>query len=240
MAEQEVVKHTKKVYKIWNSKEHSLLHKIKEFVVEIVIIVFAVTLSIWLHDRSEHAHQQKEVKEFLAGLKEDLQSDKNEIAEDKKAYFKDQAAFSYITGIKNNEKLRQDSVEKYHKQLHGVTGFITNNGRFEGFKSSGKISTIENSNLQNDIMGLYQEDIPDVILSTNSYNTIKQKLVDFCNVNVKRLTDSTTNISEVLTLDEAQNIAKILTDVKEIIDRYNLCIKKIDRITSEIDKENAK
>jgi len=33
MAEQEVAKHTKKIYKIWNSKnkEHSLWHKTKIF-----------------------------------------------------------------------------------------------------------------------------------------------------------------------------------------------------------------
>src|SRR4051812_19152197 len=47
MAELEVVKHTKKVYKIWNSKEHSFWHKAKEFLIEIFIIVFAVSLSIW-------------------------------------------------------------------------------------------------------------------------------------------------------------------------------------------------
>ena len=75
MAEQEIVKHTKKVYKIWNSKEHGFWFKLKEFLIEISIIVFAVSLSIWLHERSEHATQQQEVKEFLTGLRQDLLSD---------------------------------------------------------------------------------------------------------------------------------------------------------------------
>ena len=48
MAEQEVIKHTKKAYSIWGSK-NSPFHKIKEFVVEIFIIVFAITISIWFH-----------------------------------------------------------------------------------------------------------------------------------------------------------------------------------------------
>ena len=64
MAEEEVAKHTKKIYSIWNSKEHSFLHKLQEFFLEILIIVFAVTLSIWFHSWSEHKHEQKEV---LAG-----------------------------------------------------------------------------------------------------------------------------------------------------------------------------
>jgi hypothetical protein len=31
MADQEISKHTKKVYKIWNSKEYKWQHKLKEF-----------------------------------------------------------------------------------------------------------------------------------------------------------------------------------------------------------------
>ena len=59
MAEQEVIKHTKKIFKVWSNKEHILRHKLKEFLVEVFIIVFAVTISIWFHNRSEHAHQQE-------------------------------------------------------------------------------------------------------------------------------------------------------------------------------------
>src|ERR1700712_366237 len=134
MADQEVVKHTKVVYKIWNSKEHSLMHKIKEFVVEIVIIVFAVSLSIWLHDRSEHAHQQKEVKEFLLGLKNDLGNDIKEMLEDKKGYQKSKEAFKYIASVKMNETLNKDSIIKHYRWLFNNTGLVSNNGRFEGFK----------------------------------------------------------------------------------------------------------
>ena len=46
MAEQEVIKHTKQVYKIWTSKTHSFWHKLKEFAIEIVIIVFAVGMTV--------------------------------------------------------------------------------------------------------------------------------------------------------------------------------------------------
>jgi len=75
MAEQEVVKRTKKVYKTWTDKELSFWHKVKEFLIEVFIIVFAISLSIWFHNSSEHAHQQEEVKQFLLGLKGDLSND---------------------------------------------------------------------------------------------------------------------------------------------------------------------
>ena len=62
----------RKLYKTWFSKEHSIWHKISEFLIEMCIIVFAVTISIWFHNLSEHRHQQEEVKQFLEGLKADL------------------------------------------------------------------------------------------------------------------------------------------------------------------------
>jgi len=46
--QEEVAKHTEKIYKTIKSREHSLAEKFKEIVIEILIIVFAVTLSIWL------------------------------------------------------------------------------------------------------------------------------------------------------------------------------------------------
>jgi len=55
--------------------QHSFWEKVKEVAIEIFIIVFAVTLSIWLHSWSDHRHEQKEVEEFLSGLKGDLAKD---------------------------------------------------------------------------------------------------------------------------------------------------------------------
>jgi hypothetical protein len=236
MAEQEIIKHTKKVYKTLSSKEHSVWYKIKELLIEILIIVFAVTLSIWLHDRSEHSHQQKEVKEFLWGLKEDLTNDIKEMEEDKKSYLKSASAFTYITHIKLNEVLNKDSVQKYQKWVLNSTGLVPNNGRFEGFKSSGKIGTIENTVLQNDIMDLYQENIPTLLNTTGIYTLNKQKFHDYLNKYIKRETDSTTNISSVLAADEAQNMSKSLNNVDEILSRYNICINKMNKIITAIDK----
>ena len=74
MAEQEIIEHTKRIFGIWKTK-NSLLHKLSEFIAEIFIIVFAITLSIYFHDRSELRHQRHEAKEFLFGLRQDLKTD---------------------------------------------------------------------------------------------------------------------------------------------------------------------
>jgi hypothetical protein len=237
MADQEVIKHTKKVYKIWNSKEHKLLHKIKELFIEILIIVFAITLSIWLHDKSVHSHQQKEVKEFLVGLKEDLLSDAKEMENDKDAYLNQGRAFKYISSVKLNHTPQIDSLRKYQVRasIFSVTQLQQNNGRFEGFKSSGKIGTIEDKKLQNNIMDLYQENIPLLLFSTNAYLVRKRLLVEFYLKNYKRLTDSTNNIAAVLSTEEAQTISILLANTNEIINRYNTCIGNIKTIILQIE-----
>src|SRR3982751_988785 len=71
----EVLKHTEKIYKTARSSQHSFWEKVKEIFIEIFIIVFAVTLSIWLHNWSEHRAQQAEAKEFFIDLKDDLTKD---------------------------------------------------------------------------------------------------------------------------------------------------------------------
>ena len=193
MAEDEVIKHTRKIYKTWFSKEHSFWHKLSDFLVEIIIIVFAVSISIWFHNRSEHAHEQAEVKAFLLGLKSDLLSDIKEMQNDKESYRDQAKIFNYITSLKINEPPNKDTIKKYLHELFVTTALNPNDGRFEGFKSAGKIGTIENKELQNDIMDLYQENIPALQASSSGYNSWKINFITYVIQNQKRLTDSTNN-----------------------------------------------
>lgn len=236
MAEQEVIKHTKKIFGVWTTNK-SIWHKIGDFLLEIFIIVFAITLSIYFHDRSELRHQRHETKEFLLGLREDLITDTAEMNADKRSYQQCGKIFGYITSRKINEPLSADTINKYDNSLSNITGLIPNSGRFEGFKSSGKIGTIENKKLQNNIMDLYQENIPSLLSSTNNYTAKKQRLFEYIASARKRITDSTDNMLSVLASDPAFNICINLTSIEEIIDRYDTCINKIKAIIADINKE---
>ena len=236
MAEQEVIKHTKKLFGIWETK-NPIWHKISEFLIEIFIIIFAITISIYFHDRSVLKHQRRETKEFLLGLKQDLTTDIEEMNQDKSSFMQSEKAFHYITSRKLGEPLNADSIRKYYGFIFNTTGLVPNSGRFEGFKSSGKIGTIENKELQNNIMDLYQENIPNLINSTNFYTSKKQRLFEYDYMNRKRLTDATSNLVSVLSSDPAYNICMSLTFVKEILDRYDTCINKMNTIISDINKQ---
>jgi hypothetical protein len=154
--QEEVAKHSKKIYKTVKNSEHTLGEKVKEIIIEIFIIVFAVTLSIWLHSWSEHRHQQEEVSVFLGNLKNDLQNDIKILDEEKEAYKKTNLGYEKILGLTS---LQIDSMQKSNTKVYFPVrsqGPKINIGNYEGFKSSGKIGYIENEKLKQKILNYYQ------------------------------------------------------------------------------------
>jgi hypothetical protein len=236
MAELEVIKHTKKAYSIFRS-DNPLIEKIKEFLLEIFIIVFAVSITIWFHDLAEHRHEQKEVREFLLGLKSDLNSDLTEMQSDKRGYRYQQAAFHFFGSMNTNTPGTADSLAKYANAIFNNVGLVQNNGRFEGFKSSGKLGNIEDKKLQNDILDLYQELIPSLLNTTQLYNAQKDRLIIFIEEHGRiDPNQNTLVISESMKLDQAKIMSSKLTFFPtEIIHRYDVCAARIDDIIKTID-----
>ncbi len=238
MAEAEVQKHTKKIFNIMSDKQNAFWVKTREFLVEIITIVFAISLSIWFHERSEHNHQQKEVKEFLIGLREDLISDQKEFELDKDSYKNQQKFFYYLSQLKPSTEVSIDSIQKYSNQIFNIVGLVQNNGRFEGFKASGKIGLIENKKLQNTIMDLYQESIPLLLTSTDIYSTKKNQLILLIEKNSGRLPTGEHKIGSALMMDESQFISlELASFAEEIIKNYDKCKDKSNLILSEIEQE---
>lgn len=174
----EVTKHTKKIYKTMKNTEHTLGEKAKEIIIEIFIIVFAVTLSIWLHSWSEHRHQQEEVSVFFANLKNDLKNDLKNIDIEKEAYQKSNIGYEKILALTT---LQLDSIYKSNNKVdfpiysHGPK---MNIGNYEGFKSSGKIGYIEDEKLKQKILNYYQIFVPAINEVDKMYNDFLFKCFD--------------------------------------------------------------
>jgi hypothetical protein len=237
MAELEVIKHTKKAYKIFGS-DHPVIEKVIEFFIEILVIVFAVSITIWFHDMAEHRHQQKEVKEFLIGLRNDLTNDLTEMEADIKGYHYQRAAFGFFRIMNSETPGLTDSLGKHTNAIFNKVALLQNNGRYEGFKSSGKIGNIENKKLQNDILDLYQELIPSLLTTTELYNIQKDRLIIFIEQNAKIDQQRRLLLSDVMKLDQAKIISGTLTGFPaEILNRYDACIAGINEIVKAIDEE---
>lgn len=235
--EHEITGHSRKVYKLWKSQDISPWKKVKEIGIEVLIIVFAVSFAAFLERQREHSSEQKEVHAFLNGLKTDLTNDIREMESDKKSYIGAAKAFRYLTSLPPGQKLNPDSLRKYQGYILNTTGLVPNDGRYQGFKSSGKLSTIENEELQNTILDLYQEDLPNLISSTTLYTKRKEALFAYLFDVMKRNPDGSNNMADILITDKAYNISTTLSFTKEVIDRYDSAISKSKKIITAIERE---
>jgi hypothetical protein len=177
--QEEITKHTKKIYGTVKNTEHTFGEKSKEVIIEIFIIVFAITLSIWLHSWSEHKHQQDEVVTFLNNLKKDLKKDIDRLNEDKSSY---QQISKYYESLLNLTPHKLDSLNnnKSNNRIQLFTaGKKTNDGNYEGFKSSGKIGNIENEALKQLIVQYYQQSVPNINGMDGEYLDFVLKIVEF-------------------------------------------------------------
>lgn len=175
----EITKHTKKIFSTVKNSEHSLGEKLKEIIIEISIIVFAVSLSIWLHGWSEHRHQQSEVKSFLSNLKNDLKKDIERFNSDKSGYQNVTRAYEFIVNITPKQL---DSLKENKTDLNipfYTAGKKTNDGNYEGFKSSGKIGNIENEELKQLIVEYYQQSVPNINDADKVYLDFMLKIIEF-------------------------------------------------------------
>ncbi|HPW17442.1 MAG TPA: hypothetical protein PLP83_03570 [Candidatus Aminicenantes bacterium] len=143
---------------------HSVLKKLSEIAIEVLIIVFAVSISIWFHSCNEHRQHQREAREFLADLKDDLANDNKEVRKTMasvESAIKDLEFMTSLTREKIDGLKRQEGTVSVSFKSNITTTKI-NNGNYEGFKSSGKIGYIENKKIKRSILKYYQQTIPDL------------------------------------------------------------------------------
>src|SRR5450830_222277 len=180
MAEQEVAKHTKNLIAT-AAGGHGLGHKLREIVLELVIIVFAVSISIWFHSLGEHRHEQAQVRTFLLGMKKDLQSDMAQLEE--VLTFHHQADARYAALAKLPAALpagaEAGAFDEQYKFIAMNNFLVVRQGRYEGFKSAGKLTNIEDDKLLDQIISLYEYDLPKLSLSSGGWLANHRRLNDF-------------------------------------------------------------
>lgn len=171
--QEEITKHTTKIYKEVKNKRHNFTEKLKEISIEIFIIVFAVTLSIWLHSWSEHRHEQEDVNKFLVELRENLSADIKILERDKKTAEELSKNYKFVMNLKESEVI---NGAVYDHLAFDLLNTNFNVGSYEGFKSSGKIATIEKDDLKYNVLSYYQQSLPNLITEVNFINAEQLKV----------------------------------------------------------------
>jgi hypothetical protein len=179
--EQEIVKHSRNIFSISKDSKHSLITKAKEIAVEIFIIVFAVSFSIWLHGVAGHKKEQKEVRAFLANIRNDLNKDLKWLKYNSEAYKDDNKVYKSILQLTPSiiDSLNRTTTSNAMNFPMHIFMDKINNANYEGFKSSGKIGNIENIELRTAILGYYQQDAPASIESSALFDEYLLKTIDY-------------------------------------------------------------
>lgn len=230
--QEELTKHGLKIYKTMADRKHTLGEKFREILIEIFIIVFAVSLSIYLHSWSEHRHEQKEVKEFLQGLKIDLTDDIRKMKSGRDTIAEVQKNFDIAYHLRKGQI--PDTTLDHYFIYQEVTTHV-NNARYEGFKSSGKLGNIENDSLRENILVYYQQLLPGMSDDENFGNGMQQKLLEF------EIDHSTLGKNDFLAIGKTKALLQLsANNLGNTLDDYDSAMSRAKLIIKQINKEIAK
>lgn len=241
MAEDEIIKkHTKAVYAAWVNPDKKWFHKLKDILQEVLIIVFAVSVSIWLHNWSEGRKDKKAEKEFFRGLKEDLQADVKEMMDDRKVFQQVVRYTIYYEQIGRGAVADQDSVLKFSWIFFTQAQINPRISRFEALKGSGKLDIIEDKKKLYNIIDVYQKIFPNIFRTNQAFNSITADKID-------------PYISDILQIDEKGTFTNALAIIRtskmrlllmlmegnagNCIKSYSNGIDKSNEIIKQIDEE---
>jgi len=159
MSEEKIIKHSQKAVHIIAEKT-GWRHKILGLLEEIAIIIFAVSVTLALHNWNDARNERKMEREFLTGIRSDL---KNDVLNVNAAVGDLKYTVNYYnTAWKQiiNRKIDAAYIDTNSGQLATTSYFVFDNGRFESFKSSGYLRLIENQTLLKHLTSLYMVSMP--------------------------------------------------------------------------------
>jgi hypothetical protein len=240
MAENEIIKHTKKALSIFQSTSMDLRYKAQEIFIEIVIIVFAVSISIWFHNWSESRHDRMEEREFLTGMKQDLQADIDNMQGSQEFYVSSVQGIRYYLKSAQGVPMQRDSVMQYADVFFGSKSMDPHISRYEALKSSGKFKIVQNKELLDNIIDFHEAVVERIKTLNEKYyeqrvrlETAMEKYVVLSKVG------SIANAEEVLSKSDVRllletNAGLIINNITGVHDRG---IKKCREIMYQIDEE---
>ena len=239
MAEEEVRKHAKAAIKLAADRTKSWKHKLGDIGIEILIIIFAVTVSIWLHNWSESLKDRREERVFLTGLRSDLLLDEKEMESDRAGYVHGIIGLHYFERVGMGEPLDKDSLRLYEGVFSNFTQIIPRISRFEALKGSGKLDIIENKDLLLAITDLYQKLLPAVVRQNDYVNTTRDNnmfpfITDHLALDPK---GEGTNWQEMLRMPKMRLMIRAEGTMNNNITRYTEAIAKAKEVLGMIEEE---
>lgn len=239
MSEEKIIKHAHKAVHIAEDKTKPWRHKIKELAEEIAIIVFAVGITLAFHNWNDWRSERKIEKEFLTGISYDLKKEAKSLDGGIKDLAKTADYYDKVWEQIKRNQIDAAYVDSNSYQLINTSYFVFDNGRFEGFKSSGYLRLIENPTLLKDITTMYTVEMPFQIKADDMMYA-DRRTVYYQSIGVKAPMDT----------NEVVHLSKIINDpavryqvvffrhyMHERIRQKTTLAAKMRKLAAEIDKE---
>ena len=239
MADQEVVKHVKHAVDVARSHQ-PWTHKVREILLEVVIIVFAVSLSIWLHNWSESRKDREEERDFLVGLKRDLQADLEELRSSKQDFQDILTGAKYFIGVGNGATPNADSLKIYSPILFSYEEGYPRSSRFEALRGSGRLGIVRDKELLVDITELYTKDFPHLERVDDYINGLRKDHILPLFATHAQMNATATNITnwaDFLRLPETRIMVATLRSATNNVDACKRAIEHIEVIVKKIDAD---
>ena len=241
MAEDEIIKkHAKAAYKTWRDPDKNWMHKLKEILVEVLIIVFAVSVSIWLHGWAESRKDHKEEKEFYRGLEQDLKADIQEMISDRDYLKNTLRQAIYLLKAGNGAAANTDSLMIYSSVFFTQVQINPRISRFEALKGSGKLDIIEDKKKLINITELYQKIFPNIFRNNQTFNTLTMDKMAPALGELAQVDSSgqLVNLKQVLHSSKLQlQLMQLTGNTANCITAYTTGIEKANEIIKEIEEE---
>ena len=213
-----------------NAPKSAFKSRLKEIGIEIFIIVFSILLSLSLDNWNEDRLEKKKAKEFLIEIVEDLKNDVLLMEKNKSKSARLAADSKFILSLKKNQY--RDETIGPHTSIETLSSNF-NVARYEGFKSSGKISTIENVKLKNNLLTYYQQTLPDLVFKANFLFNEHSKIL----VAVGDAEEDAT-LNEIYTKRRIKGMFNFVgVNYGYAVNAYEKAIAQANQIIAEIEKE---
>lgn len=237
MSAHDIIKQSSRIAGIVDERNKKIKHKLGEILLEIIIIVFAISLSLFFERWRQNVEDRDLERTFLQGLKADLGNDVNQLEAASAKWVSMENATHYFIKPENQINWNPDSVRFWGDQCFHNVYFFPSTNRYEALKSTGKINVIEDKTLQNDIVDLYQTKLPDLEQQLNFFNTfVNSQVLAYLVNNLKRDENNDAILDKSFFADQRMRNLFSFYNIDDILKRSDSTLAKSREILREIDQ----
>jgi hypothetical protein len=238
MSEEKIIKHSEKAIKTITNRQLGWKGKLKELIQEVLIIVFAVSITLALHNWNDHRKERILEKEFLIGIRNDLRDEKKNLTDGINSFQPTMNFYDSVLTQIIQKRINPVYIDTNGGYLLNTMYFIFDKGRFEGFKSSGYLRLIENQSLQKRLISLYTSYMPfEEDADKNVFRTREQDYITYIG-NKAPFDSAGMHISAIINDPAVKyQILRYGSYFKERKEHKQNLVKEIDSVINLITKE---